>query len=127
MNACDQVNLIERYIAAYNRFNVDGMVELLADSVVFTNIENSEITAETTGIEAFRELAEKSTGLFSARRQQIINHRFLENGISVDIDFAGTLAVDMPGGPRAGEKLLVAGRSDFVIEEGKIVGITDVS
>lgn len=127
MTTSKQLQLIERYVAAYNRFDVEGMLEGLGPDVVFKNIANGEVTTETHGVEAFRELAEKSKVLFAQRRQQIVSHRFDEDCIYVDIDFSGTLAIDIPQGPSAGETLAVAGRSEFAFDDNKIVAITDIS
>lgn len=126
MNTANQLSIIERYIAAYNRFDVDGMIEHLHPDVVFKNISNDEVNAETEGVGAFKELAEQSKALFSQRRQQVINHRFEQDSITVHIDFTGTLAMDLPDGPKAGEVLSIPASSEFVFADGKIIGITDI-
>lgn len=127
MNTVEQLKVIERYVAAYNRFHVGGMTENLHPEIVFQTISNGEISAETTGIEPFSALAEQSKALFSRRRQQIIHHRFEADKIRVEIDFSGTLAVDLPDGAKAGDVLEVPGRSEFVFSEGKIIRITEIN
>ena len=38
MGEAEQRDLIARYVAAYNRFDVDGMLALVADDVRFENV-----------------------------------------------------------------------------------------
>jgi ketosteroid isomerase-like protein len=38
MDEAEQRDLIARYVAAYNRFDVDGMLALLTDDVRFENV-----------------------------------------------------------------------------------------
>jgi hypothetical protein len=67
----DKKSLMERYIRAYNCFDVDGMVALLHSECSFQNISGGQINASAEGIAQFRELAEKSKSLFSSRKQTI--------------------------------------------------------
>jgi ribosomal protein S18 acetylase RimI-like enzyme/ketosteroid isomerase-like protein len=120
-------DLIERYIAAYNAFDVEGMLALMNPEVVFRNIAGGEVTAETEGIEALRALAMRSKGLFSSRRQEIKGLSLSGNRASADIAFEGVLAVDLPGGPKAGDTLRIAGRSEFEFRDGSIARITDIN
>jgi len=46
--------LIERYIAAYNAFDVDGMLAVMSDDLVFRNVSNGETTMEIEGKCVFR-------------------------------------------------------------------------
>ena len=52
--------LIERYVAAYNAFDVPGLLALLDAEIVFQNVENGRVTVEANGIEEFRQLAERA-------------------------------------------------------------------
>ncbi|HEX5512982.1 MAG TPA: hypothetical protein VFY81_01160 [Gammaproteobacteria bacterium] len=58
-------HLIERHLDAYNRFDVDGMVALLAPEVFFEKLSGGRVTTSAVGIEAFRKLAEHAKILFS--------------------------------------------------------------
>jgi hypothetical protein len=65
-----QKDLIDRYLAAYNAFDIEAMLaQLGARSASRTS--GGQLTAETTGIEAFRQLAEQSRGMFSEREQRV--------------------------------------------------------
>jgi ketosteroid isomerase-like protein len=118
---------IQRYIAAYNSFDVDGMLALVDPDIVFKNISGSEVTAEAEGIEQFRALASKSRQVFSSRHQRATNFRFDADSTTVEVAFEAVLAVDLPNGKKAGEKIRLDGRTDFEFKDGKLSRITDFS
>lgn len=118
---------IQRYIAAYNSFDVDGMVNLVDPDIVFKNISGSEVTVETEGIEEFRALASKSKQVFSSRHQRATSFRFDADSTTVEVAFEAVLAVDLPNGKKAGEKIRLDGRTDFEFKDGKLSRITDFS
>lgn len=118
---------IERYLAAYNAFDVDGMVMLLSDSVRFDNYAGGVLTASTEGRDAFRALAEQSRHLFSEREQRATSWHFEGDGVRVGIAYRGLLAVDVPNGPAAGSWLDLQGESEFGFRDGLIHTIVDRS
>ena len=120
-------DIIENYLEAYNSFDIERMVELLHEDILFRNISNGEITTETRGIQAFRELAEQSSTMFSSRRQTITDYSVINDKVEVGIDYEGILAVDFPNGLKIGDKLQLKGKSTFEIKEGKISLIEDYS
>lgn len=119
--------LIEEFLDAYNRFDIDTMMELVHPEVEFRNYSGGDLDATVLGREEFRALAEQSAFLFTSRTQTPSN--FQSNGevMSVDIEFTGTLATDMPGGLKAGQQLLVSGRSEYCFRDEKIHRLTDYS
>ncbi|WP_136605480.1 nuclear transport factor 2 family protein [Paenibacillus dokdonensis] len=119
--------LIDNYVEAYNSFDVPGMIRLLHKDILFRNISNGEVNMETQGTQEFRELAEKSTQIFSSRRQTIIDCNAINDKIEVIIDYEGILAVDLPNGLKTGDQMQLKGKSVFRIEEGKISLIEDYS
>ena len=50
-----------------------------------------------------------------------------DSGASIDVDYEGVLASDLPNGMRAGETLRLTGRSEFAFADGRIVSIRDIS
>jgi hypothetical protein len=62
-----------------------------------------------------------------SRKQTPTNFLAEGEAVSVDIDFVGTLATDIPDGMKAGEELRVTGSSEFVFRDGKIFRLTDYS
>lgn len=121
----NDLELIERYIEAYNTFDIETMMSTLHPDIAFQNISNGEINAETHGMEAFRTLAEQSKGLFTSRKQTITNVETNESQTRIDVTFEAVLAIDLPNGLKAGETLKLQGSSEFTFRDGKIVNIVD--
>lgn len=119
--------LIEAYLQAYNHFDVEGMVGLLHDEVVFRNAADGEITLATTGKALFREQAEQATAYFSRREQRVTGWQTIGQGIEVGIDYTATVAINLPNGLQPGDTLRLQGKSVFQFEAGKIISIEDIS
>ena len=119
--------LIEAYIEAYNRFDVAGMLAPLRDDVVFQNVANGEITLTLTGKEAFRQQAEQATQYFSAREQRVTNWQVNGQRVEVAIDYTAVAAIEFPNGLKPGDTLHLQGKSVFLVENGQIISIEDIS
>lgn len=119
--------IIGNYVEAYNSFDVEGIVKLLHKDILFRNFSNGEVNMETKGTQEFRELADKSSKIFSSRRQTIINYSAIDDIVEVQIEYEGILAVDLPNGLKTGDKMKLKGKSVFRINEGKISLIEDYS
>ncbi len=116
---------IERYIEAYNSFDIETMISTLHPDITFQNISNGEVNTEIHGIEAFRTLAEQSKGLFTSRKQTITHIETNESQTRIDVAFEAILAIDLPNGLKAGETLKLQGSSEFTFCDGKIISIMD--
>lgn len=119
--------IINNYVAAYNSLDVAGMVKFLHNDIIFRNVSNGEINTETRGIQEFIQLAEKSSKMFSSRCQTIMSYHAVEDKVEVQIDYEGILAVDLPNGLGAGDKIQLKGKSIFGLVDGKISMIEDYS
>ena len=119
--------LIDRYIAAYNAFDIDGMLAVLAPDVRFENHAGDQMTVAVDGIADFRAVAEMGKKLFSSREQRISRLSFGEDSALADIDFRGQLAADIPDGPAAGTVIALQGQSEFSFADGLISRIVDRS
>lgn len=119
--------LIERFVRAYNGFDVDGMMALMHPECSFQNISGDEVTASAKGLRQFRELAEKSKALFSARSQTITAYKVEPESVTVDIDYEGVLRVNLPNGLKAGQTLKLKGQSVFRFSDGLIYELIDQS
>lgn len=119
--------LIIQFIAAYNRFDIEGMTALLTPDVRFENYSGDTLTAQTTGLEEFRALAEQSKAMFSEREQRITSLNFHGDTVTVAIDYRGRLTNDLPNGMKAGSLLELNGSSEYTIEGGKISRLIDRS
>ena len=127
MDTDEAKTLIEEYLNAYNSFDVDAMVELVDLEIEFRNVSGGDVDTSAIGKDEFRELAQQSVFLFSSRKQTATKFEAEGEVVSVDIDFTGTLATDIPDGMRAGDELRVTGRSEFVFRDEKIYRLTDYS
>ena len=81
--------IVARYIDAYNRMNVQAMLDCLSGDVRFINRSNGETTNETHGIEAFRALAEQGVQLFAEREQTILDCIAIDDRAAVRIGYRG--------------------------------------
>jgi ketosteroid isomerase-like protein len=127
MTEARQKELIARYLAAYNAFDVAAMLAQLHPAVRFENHAGGRLTAEASGIDAFRQLAEQSATLFLEREQRVTNLARQGDALVADIHWRGRLAADIPDGPKAGAMLEMRGRSEFGFADDAIVRIVDRS
>ena len=119
--------LIQRYVEAYNRFDVDGMLATLTPDILFENIADGQLNVATHGTTEFRQLAEQGAALFAERRQTITAWEFRPASVLVTIAWRGVFAADVPDGPRAGAELTLQGESEFEFAGGRISRIVDRS
>lgn len=120
-------DLIERYLAAYNAFDIDGIISLLSRAVRFENYSGGQLTAAANGIDEFRQLAEQSKSLFSEREQRITGLELSHDSAVATIVYRGKLAADIPIGPPADTILDLQGESEFSFCNGQITKIVDRS
>ena len=127
MNEDEKRSLIERYLAAYNAFDIEGMMEMIHPDIEFKNLSGGEVNATASGADEFRQLAEQSKGLFTWREQTVTKFWTNDAYASIEVAYEGVLASDLPNGMKAGETLRLTGRSEFTFRDGKIYRIMDVS
>lgn len=121
-------NVIRNYVAAYNRFDLEGMLKNLSQAVHFQNVSDGEVTFEINGLAAFKEQATQAMDLFSTRQQTIVSITHDAETTEVTINYHAVAAVDLPNGPKKGEVLKLVGKSIFTFdEENKIKTLKDIS
>jgi ketosteroid isomerase-like protein len=125
MQEHEEQQLVEAYIAAYNRFDVDGMLVVLHPDIRFTNYTDGVVTLETQGLAAFRVAAEQAKVAFASRRQTITEYRHEGDAVDVRVAYVGVLAHDLPNGWKAGEEIRLQGRSRFTFADGRIHTLAD--
>src|SRR5688572_8315962 len=125
MDEKEMRQMIEGFIAAYNRFDVAGMTRHLHPDIEFRNISAGELTHATKRIAGFTQQAQAATQYFSERQQQITGIEFRDNTATVSIDYSATLAVDLPDGLKAGDKINLQGKSVFSFANHKIIQLED--
>lgn len=123
----EKKQMISDYVAAYNAFDVDGMLTHLHADVRFQNVSSGEVNLTTEGIHEFAAQAEAAKAYFKERQQSITAWHFTDETVTVDIAYSGRLAIDLPNGMKAGDMLELKGQSIFEFSEGKIRSITDLS
>ena len=127
MTETERKTLVENYIRAYNRFDIERMLENLNEKIVFKNISNGETTLELEGLDAFRKQAAYGASLFSEREQRIEKIVFTEEDCEVDIDYKAKLAADLSNDLQSGDEINLKGKSKFRFADGKITEIQDIS
>ena len=100
--------LIERYLDAYNSFDVERIWEVL-DRDIERNASGGKVNAIASGANEFKKLAEQSKRLFSSR-QTVTKWELDGDKASVEVDNTGVLAV-LSNKIKAGETLQLRGRS----------------
>jgi hypothetical protein len=81
----------------------------------------------TEGLEQFKKQGESAKQYFTARKQTITSWTFKGSLVSVDIDYTALLAIDLPNGLKAGDRLELKARPEFELENGRIKTIRDIS
>jgi ketosteroid isomerase-like protein len=119
--------LVDRYITAYNSFDVDSMAALMHPDCIFEHVSGGSTHLATRGIQEFRQAARQAETLFRTRRQEVIRYKFEGTRAEIGIDFEGDLSCDIPGVAQAGEKLTLTGTSIFEFKDGLIYKLTDYS
>ncbi len=127
MHQKEMRDIIDRYILAYNSFDIDGMLALMHKDVIFKNISKGDVNMSTKGVLELRQAAEQAKCLFKSRSQKVENYSFEGDTVSVGINYEGVLAEDIPNGPKAGETLRLKGKSVFKFKDGLIVSLVDYS
>lgn len=127
MSPTDIRALIDHYIDAYNRKDIEDMLKVVHPRVEFKNISAGVVNARTIGVEELRSLAQQSLSLFSERHQKIESFELQDHVAIAAIAFRAVVAADLPNGLKKGQVLNLSGRSEFEFQDGAISKITDIS
>lgn len=118
-------DVISRYIAAYNDRDVDAMLACLAETIRFENRASGIVTATTEDKAAFAVMAREGVAMFAERRQTVRHAITVGDTTLVEIDYAATVAADLPNGWTAGQRLAFQGASLFQARNGLIDRLVD--
>lgn len=118
-------NLIDTYVAAYNRFDIDGMLAVLSDDVRFEHHGGGEMRVATDGKAEFEKLARVGATLFASRTQAVEAVREEGDMVIADIAFHGEIAEDIPDGPGAGTVIEMRGTTEFGFAGDRISRVID--
>ena len=124
MSSSEQ-NLVEDYIRRYNLKDIDGMMALFSEDVIFESISSASGIIGVQGKEKFRLLATKSAEIFKVRRQTPVTMVHDRTSVAIESKYWCALAMDLPDGKKAGEEIEFRGASFFTFKEGLIVKLTE--
>jgi len=127
LRPADIRSLVDYYVDAYNRRDVDDMLVGVHPQVEFRNISAGVVNASTSGVAELRALAQQSLSLFSERCQTIESFEIHGSVAVATIAFRAVVAADLPNGLKKGQVLSLSGRSEFEFKDGAISKITDIS
>ena len=82
---------IDRYMDAYNKYDIDAMIQVLASDIRFENVSGGEVNAKTSGKTEFEALARQSARLFASRKQTVKNIKIVGDQAFVEIELKGFL------------------------------------
>ena len=119
--------IIQRYIKAYNNFDVDKMLLDMADDVKFENIADGMVTLSIEGKQALKEQMENARNLFSERTQTITQYSYSKDYVEIRVDYKAMVAVDLPNGIKAGEQIELKGKSIFMFRDNQIIDLKDIA
>lgn len=122
-----EIEIVNKFIEAYNSFDIEGMISLLHPDVDFINISDGKVDAVTSGKDEFEELARKSASLFTERKQKIISIEEAGSVVKAEIQYFAVLAADLPTGMKKGDSIEIRGRSEYNIKDNLIISIKDIS
>nr|HMP30412.1 nuclear transport factor 2 family protein [Saprospiraceae bacterium] len=115
------------YIDAYNRFDIDSMVQYFSENIVFENIQDGVFTIELKGLQAFMNQAMTAKSYFTERKQTIVAMNHFEDTTVINIEYFGILAVDFPNGLKRSDHIKLTGKSIFKFKDRLVIKLTDIS
>ena len=127
MDATQAQVLVDKYIEAYNGFDVPGMLACLHPDVQFEHSTNGDVTVRLDGKAAFKAQATRAAAWFTERTQHVTAFRWQDEQAEAAIDYFAITATDLPNGIKAGTTLQFSGRSVFSFRDELIAFIQDFS
>jgi hypothetical protein len=119
--------IINKFITAYNSYDIDSMLSLLHPEVLFTNLSSGKVSVQTEGKEAFEKLARQSAEIFKEREQKIVSYEEANNKVNVEIQYRAKLVINLPNGSRSSDNINMRSKSEFIIKDGLIYSVIDKS
>jgi ketosteroid isomerase-like protein len=127
MDAMQAKMLVDKYIEAYNGFDVPGMLACLHPDVQFEHSTNGDVTVRLDGKAAFESQATRAAAWFTERTQHVTAFRWQDEQAEVGVEYFAITATDLPNGIKTGATLQFSGRSIFSFQDGLIAFIQDFS
>ena len=119
--------IVEKYIEAYNTFNIEDMLSCFLQTATFENISNSSGSVVVQGIYEIEKLANKSKEFFISRKQEVLRLHEGKDFIVAEILYKAVLNIDFSDTLKKGDNLKLKGVSIFEFKNGKINRLVDFS
>ena len=119
--------IIQEYFDAYNNFDIETMVSLLTEDVIFKNTSQGKVILEITGKKSYKRQAKSAVPLFEKREMSINELIYNEDSVDVRLKFKGILGIDVPEDYKKGDKIEMDGRTILKFRDNKIFYIEDIN
>jgi hypothetical protein len=103
--------------------DIDCMFLALHPRLVFKNISDGNINLVTNGLFEFKAQARMAIRYFREYNQTVKELIIIDNHAEAIINLDVLLPADPPNGKKAGERLVLEGKSIFKFEDGLIIQI----
>jgi len=117
---------VQKYISAYNDFDIETMVSLMHADCIFESRENNVVMFSTKGKTSFRQICNLSKKNYKYRNQVIEDFKHYDNKVEVKLYFKATLAVDIPDLGKKDEQIAFETKSIFEFKNDLIYKITNL-
>ncbi|MDP4172468.1 MAG: nuclear transport factor 2 family protein [Bacteroidota bacterium] len=117
--------IVENYLESYNRSDVDSMLKLFSEDMLFESISNTLGITQAVSREQFAKVSKMMAEQYEERKQTPIHWVISENAVAIETEYWCRLAKDLSSGPNAGEGIRLRGASFFTIENGLIKRLVD--
>jgi len=121
---------VKAYLDAYNSFDVDRMLAYISPEIVFLHLTAGEITHRTADADQCADLARSAVTMFAERKQEVLSAIIDGDRTTLHIEYMAEymahVAIDLPNGWRAGQRIDLKGVSLFRLEQDLIIEIIDV-
>jgi len=112
--------IVQKYINAYNNFDIEGMMSCMHTDCIFESRHNGELSFTTKGKHSFRQICSVAKNNYSFRKQIIEGFTSKGELLEVKFYFKGTLAIDLDEMGKKGEKIAFETKSIFEFKNGLI-------
>lgn len=117
--------LIRRFLGAYAEADLEAMLALVSDEVVFEHYTGGARSTRAQGKAAFAELARGSAAAFASRSQTIRRLTKGDGCATAEIEFQAVPARDLPNGMKAGVPVTLLGASVYEGRDGVLTRVSD--
>ena len=119
--------IVEKYIDAYNNFNIEDMMSCFLQTASFENVSNASGSICLQGVDEIKKLANKSKEFFISRKQEVLHWHEGKDHVVVEILYKAVLNIDFSDTLKKGNSLELKGVSIFEFKNGKISRLVDFS